>query len=511
MAATLTELLTVRSREDRAEQLRARLAAAGFPVTDWLPGSVAATLLLMYVEGTADFADLGATITSGGFLDLAAALRNEDGSDLQGWLDLIAEQFYDLPRERATYAKQKIRLWCEAGAGPYPFVAGQLVIENDKKTRQYRNTGTGTVLAGPGNPAGTLGADYIEAEFQAETPGTAVEDIAGQVSRVVTPLPGLRCLNVAPAFGGLDSLGRATMSGYGTGTVTPSGAPIQARRFKLTIVASGQVTAGAAQLEITDANAVKTTLSISPIPASYAGAGDGITLAFANGPGNPSFVAGDVYTFQTPGTPFVATGTEDETNASLAQRCRLRWPDLSAIPTDGRYVGWVSRCSNDNKLGITKITASPSETVAGQVDVLIATALGSPGAGTITTVQAYLNARHDITDRALVQGAVSKNVTPGGSATVRSADLAAVQAAADLAWARYIAALPIGGDASTSPPGTGGVVRLAELAQAIMDAGAITYSGLQLNGAAADLAMTSTEVAVVAATLTASLVWNVVP
>jgi hypothetical protein len=89
---------------------------------------------------------------------------------------------------------------------------------------------------------------------------------------------------------------------------------------------------------------------------------------------------------------------------------------------------------------------------------------------------------------------VNKNVSLGGLVTVKNADIAAVKTAADASWSEYVEALPIGGDRKT---GTPGVVRLQELTQALMDAGAIDVSGLLLNGAATNLSLLYNEVAVI--------------
>lgn len=503
MALTLAELLTTLTRDQRLARLIAKLNQREFPVTDWNNGSVPLTLAEMQVEGSQDLSDLTRQITAGGLLDEAELLKDADGNEDRRWLQLLAAQNYRLPVNAAQYTRQRVRLWCSAGAGPYPITNGQLFARSPRSGRRYFNTTSGTVPAGPGNPNGVAGVDYLELEFQAESPGSAYNaDIHNEINDLVTPLPGLSCLNVRPPFGGTDALGKAKLIGAGTGTITPSGSPSLSRTYKLTVTGSGQVTAGSGLLEVDDGS-TKTTTVLNPIPASH-NAGDSVTLTFANGAGNPSFIAGDVYTLQTPGSPFIAPGSDEEGNASLAARCRGRWPSLSAIPVDDKYVGWVKQCSIDQTLGVTKIVVRPSVIVPGRVDITIAGAAGAPPGSTVNAEQAYIDARTGIGERAVVVGAVNRNVTPAGTVTVRASLLASAQAQADILWSKYLGDLPIGGDTST---GTPGVVRLDELVEAVMAAGAIKIDGEQLNGAAADLALVSNEVAVVAALPSSAMTW----
>ncbi len=94
------------------------------------------------------------------------------------------------------------------------------------------------------------------------------------------------------------------------------------------------------------------------------------------------------------------------------------------------------------------------------------------------------------------------SVTPGAGVVVHRSNAAAVKAAADELWSDYLAQLPIGGELP------GGVVTLAELTQALMDAGAVDVINPDLNGVAQNLVIASYQVAVSSTTLTAGLLWQ---
>jgi hypothetical protein len=345
--------------------------------------------------------------------------------------------------------------------------------------------------------------------MRAESPGSAYDDPANTITEVVTPLPGLSINNPPTDFGGLTgSTATRNPVNQGSGTVTPIGTPVLLRRYTVTILASGsQPGSGAARIDYEEDGVSGTIGTITPIPLAY-GIGDGITLTFSNGLG-VGFIKGDLHTFESVGSPILANGTDDETNEALAARCMGRWPSLGLNIVKEKYVEWIRRASLDSALGIEKITARPSGTVAGQTDLLVATATGAPSGPVVATLQLYVNARDGITDTALVTAASNLSIVPSGTVTIRAEDLEAGQAAADEAWRSYIADLPIGGDVSTGSPG---VVRLAELSQALMDAGAVDVSGLMLNGAAVNKTMTTTQVAVISAgdEPSAALTWTTV-
>lgn len=501
MPATLDTLLQDRTKADELALLMGELQANDFPVTDWNVGGAAHTWTLAIAAGLADKSALVKVITAGGFPLLAKELLDANGELVPDWVDLLAEQWYDLARVEATFTVQRCRVSCTAGAGPQTVNPG-FIAWNPLTGNRYIYGGLAVAV-----PDG-LSADI---DLTAESPGAKYNDAAGTIIEIVTPLPGLSITNPPTTFGGLGVAPAAKKGGSnaGTGTVTPStgGTPALSRQFIITVTATGAAgSTGSVSIDTIEGS-VTTTTTVAPIPATYS-AGDAVSLAFANGAG-VGFVVGDAHTFQTPGTPIIQQGSDDETNDSVVARCLGRWPSLGLNNVTDKYVLWVRQCSLDNGYGIEKVAVRPSATVAGQVDVTIATASGTASGTVVTAVQNYINARSGITEKGNVIAAATLDIVPSGMVTVRNADIAAVKTAADSAWRLYIQSLAIGGDVAT---GTPGVVRLGELVQALMDAGAIDYSGLQLNGAAVNKALTTSQVATIGSggDLSTALTWTAV-
>lgn len=481
MTSTLPELLLPRTAQDEEASLLSVLKTEGFPVTDWEPGGVAQTMVKAIAAALGDLSELVAKVAAGGYVGLAKA---EDPA----WLDLLGEHIYFLGRARATYTVQLCRVSCGAGLGPQTINLG------------FRAAAGTNVYEYQGAPVVVPDADFVDIEMRAESPGSAYDDPANTITTLITPLPGLSVNNPPTDFGGIEggvgTAAKRNPANQGSGSVTPSGAPVLLRRYTVTVVTSGsQPSSGKVLIEYEDNGVKSTVASLTPIPATYVGIGDGITLTFANGVG-VGFVKGDRHTFESVGSPITANGVDDETQESYAARCLGRWPSLSLNIVADKYVAWIRQASLDGAFGIEKITTSASLEVAGQTDVLVATATGAPSGPIVSALQTYVNNRDGVTDTALVTAAANVNITPSGSVTVPLAQLVAAQAAADEAWRIYIADLPIGGDLATGAPG---VVRLSELVQALMDAGAIDYSGLQLNGFAVNRALTTNQVAVIPA------------
>jgi hypothetical protein len=141
--------------------------------------------------------------------------------------------------------------------------------------------------------------------------------------------------------------------------------------------------------------------------------------------------------------------------------------------------------------------------VAGQEDVFIAGPTATATPTQVSDVQSYIDVRVSDIESANVQSAAALTVTPSGIVYVRRGKLGAVQLAANTAWTDYIAGLPIGGDLP------GGIVRLSELEDALMDAGAYDVSGLELNGAASNLTLSRTQCAVLdSGSLATQLTWR---
>lgn len=174
-------------------------------------------------------------------------------------------------------------------------------------------------------------------------------------------------------------------------------------------------------------------------------------------------------------------GSDDESDDALIARCVARWPDLAAIPEMDRVEVWARAASSE----VTRVRPDDDPVNPGGVIVTVAGASGAISGGAVTAVQNYILARDAITDYTTVQNASNLTITAAGTATVPTAALPEIKAAADAAWIGYLGATQIGA-----------TVYLAKLLQSIMDAGALDVSGLQLNGSAADVTLGTNQVPV---------------
>jgi hypothetical protein len=490
---TFAELLEVKTAEQQENALLSVLKAEGFPVSDWEHGGAGQTIQKALAFALADIGQYVATVAAGGHPGSAAELSDP------GWLDLIGEQWYALSRARATYTKQLCRVACAASFGPVDINAGFTV----------RALVTKNLYVYQGSTVAVADGGFEDLEFTAQSPGSKYADPPNSITEVITSIPGVSVTNPPRPFGRLTgSNATANAANRGSGAVVPSGTPTLPRIFTVVITGSGEAgSTGSVRIEWLEAGVVS-SVTLAPIPATYL-IGDGVTVDLLNGVG-AGFIRDDRFTFETIGSAITANGVDDETNQAYAARMSGRWPSLGLNIVADKYDTWVRQCSIDNAFGIEKVTMSPSATVAGQTDITIATATGAPSGGAITEIQNYVNARDGITDTANVAGAVNVDIEPTGTVVVKASALTAVQAAADDAWRLYIEQLPIGGDRSTGFPG---VVRLAELEQALMDAGAIDRTGIQLNAAAVNFELALGAVAVIPAGQEPSvaLTWLTVP
>ena len=473
-----------------ADQIRARvmsgLQGAGFPTSDWAPtaqGGLESGIVDMAAGAIADLvgAGLGAAI-DGGFLDLAAG----------DWLTFLAQQFFLLDRNPATKTVQAITLICSRAAGPYTVQPGELVVIGAGSitgANRYRNTEGGTIPSG----AGTADVPAVVLQFEAENPGSAYDDAPGTVVTLVTSFPGVavknsRILTPSPA---------ALMTGSAsTGQIFPSATPgftPSAERYRLLITVSGQgATAPFAQcmLSLDDGKTYQGPFFADAVVDLV----DGSRITFVDSPfTNPSFVAGDVFFWAN--TSILAQGSDEESDARLAARCRARWLTLSDVPTSGTVELWAKAAAPE--VARVRVLADPNAAL--KMLVYLGSSAGRASPGTVVAVQEYITARLEPPEAANVFSVDTRAVAVTGNVKVPRLKLADVQTAAEKNWTAYLASLDIGG-----------TVRLAELEQAVMDAGALDYSSLALTGGAPNLTLGTSEVAVPpdGSTLLNALLWE---
>lgn len=496
---TLADLRTPQTQAVIRARLIAALAGRGLPTAAWTPtasGGVENTALDMVAGALAQLVGAKmAQAASGRFLDLAA------GDELT----YLAKHFYLLDRNVATFTVQNVKLFSVPTAPANSFAPGELWVRANTTGNRYVNIDPIEL------PPGKLPPNGLSARFQAELPGASYSDPAGTIDTMVTAPAGISCANARPS----DYL-PARLSGTSTGTIDVEGqdddhvAPPVNSVVQIRIDASGDVGAGGFSFKLGDgpwtSGGPITNVFFAPGPSGDWFI-DGNRIIFTNGTAPPSFIAGDVFTFLR-ADAILQQGADAETDESLRGRCRARWTSLSLVPTQGLVALWAQQASPE----VHKISSDADPQTPGGIVVTIASSAGPASGQAQFDVAEYIAARlrgfkgvpasavaGSAEETVVVKSAVGRQITPGGVVTVARAKLAATQQASDIAWDAYLRGLDLGA-----------TVILAELEQALLDAGALTYSGITLNAVNQNVQLAANEIAVPAdgTSLTKNLSWK---
>lgn len=155
------------------------LTVPSFPVTSWQAGSLPLTIVELEAEVCAEHDRTEAKIAAGGQIDDATG----------AWLKLYARSQYQEEKHGAVATKGTCRL-SDSGAGPHTFTAGQLWATTSTGKRFFNST------------AGTLTENgTLDLEFTAELPGAAHNVGNGEISALVTAIPGVSISNPNPGTG----------------------------------------------------------------------------------------------------------------------------------------------------------------------------------------------------------------------------------------------------------------------------------------------------------------------
>lgn len=477
MTVTLGELLTPLTKEQVRDRILNGLLAAGFPTSDWAPveqGGIERGLIDMVARTLIDKAG-GQKLAEGiasGFLDFATG----------EWLAFWALHFYRLERNPATFTVQAVTVTCAPTAGPYTVAAGELVVVGE--ANRYVSLEGATIPSG-----GTL-----VLRFQAEASGSAFDDAPDTIRTLSTSLAGVsvinsRILTPNPAAIVVGGGSRGRVVPFAT---LPGQTPLQ-DRFRVEIVASGNGSASPlAQFRYsTDDGATWN----GPYTASRGFViPGGCSVDFQDSPvTNPSFIVGDVFFWAS--TSILQQGSDAESDARLAARCRARWLALSDVPSAGTVELWAKLASPE----VARVRTQADPAAASRMTVWVASSSGRAAPATVVAVQQFVTARLDPSEVANVVSVDTRAIVVTGSVQVPRLLLAAVQIEADRLWTDYVASVDIAG-----------TVVLAELQQALMDAGATDYSGLALVGGTPNVTLGPSEVAVPpdGTTLVTALTWE---
>lgn len=497
---TLAQLRTAETQADISARLTAALAARGLPTAAWVPtasGGPENTAIDM-ISGTLAtlVSQKMSKLVDGRFLDLAT-------DDL---LTELAARFYRLDRQLATSTVQSVWITLAPQAPPIDFEAGEVWVGAANGNR-YQSLDP--IKLGP--------LDAAPFRFQAEEPGASFNDPAGTVTIMVTAPPGASCVN-RPASDYLV----AHQQGYSSGHVSadsnnpdhrgdPVGVPGPVYdSIRVRIDTDGDTGAGSFSYSLDGGEHWVHAGPIVPTYEIHGPPGDelsGVILTFTNA-SPPSFLAGSTFTI-TRASAIVQQGADAWSDQTLRKLCRARWPSLSAVPTEGLVSLWAHLASPE----VRKVTVDADPNTPGSILVTIASGVGpATGAAQLAVtedLEQRLRGYRDMpapasgiagspAEGVLVRSAVAREVIVTGMVKVPRANLTAVQQEADRLWRAYLAEVQIGG-----------TVILAEAEQQIMDAGAVTFAGILINGDNRNLELAAREIAVPAdgTSLITSLTW----
>jgi hypothetical protein len=233
--------------------------------------------------------------------------------------------------------------------------------------------------------------------------------------------------------------------------------------------------------------------------------GGSITLTF--GANSPGLARGLIAALLNalPGTSVTGAsissfGSAGDSDATMAAEIAGRFPDLSALPTQDRTVFWTLAAAPPPLVTRFRLDADPA--IPGGVLLTLANASGPVLSGTITTVQAALDLLSPITDNNTAQNSTSHAITATGTVTIETELAPAAMAAADAAWAAYLAGAQIGAEVFLEALNV-------SVGDAIKSDPNSNFTGQALSGAGGDgnVPLAPTEVPIAAATLTSSLTW----
>lgn len=436
--------------------------ANGFPTQSWQPGGVERTRLMAFSTMLADVVgNYIPTYTGASFLDYATGL----------WLQLTAQELYNLIYNSAGFTQGNILLTCASGVSGQTVAAGGLKATYNASGLSYLNVNSVVIPAGPGS---------VSALFQAEFAGAKYADPSNSGALFLTSsIPGVTLTNPAANYS------TVTHVGSGTGTITPMGSPTGNHTVVISVTASSASNPATISYSLDGAPAV----ALGAV-SSFTNLGGitGLNATLNNGTSGNSWSIGDSYTYTCPGTWITQQGNDQETDLALATRCRNRWASLSVVPTSSLYQLLATSAPTYGPQ-VTQVIVIPDGTINNKVNIIVAGPGGVLPGAAITGLQTYITPRARGCDNPVVQSPAGLNVTLGGTITCSASLLSSVQTAVQTAMTNLVNAA-----------GINGTIRIAGIVDAVMNiAGVVDITGVTINAVAANLVMGSSTSFILAA------------
>lgn len=325
---TLDELLTIPTQKQILDgEVLALLKSADFTlrVDDWGKdavyrafGFIVSAMRLNVREGVAGF-------VAAGFEDYAFGLVAAPGGvDVTSWAPIIARNRYGLERIAATYTKRRFTV-TNTTASPYgPIPAGNLTVLFPSGNRYILDEEIPTVGALSSVTA------IFRSQYATDSKNNLVynDPSDSAIVLVTTDFGGLVVTNPSTDYSAV------AQSGSGVGTVTPGGTPTGNHQVIVRIDTTGLAADIAWSTSVDGA----TFEPQSGATVTDLG-GFGIDIDLDDNSGDPAFVAGSFYYFNTPGSDVTQPGRDLETPQELGARCRALLPNLALLKDDeGNFV-----------------------------------------------------------------------------------------------------------------------------------------------------------------------------
>lgn len=143
------------------------------------------------------------------------------------------------------------------------------------------------------------------------------------------------------------------------------------------------------------------------------------------------------------GTWLTTSGTDEESDSALRERCRTQWGAIGSGGNADAYRYWARNASTQ----VTRVSVVENYPSAGKVTVFLAGSTGTVSASVVTAVNTYVQTRRPLTVTVYVYGASTIAVTLAGTVTYSSTvSLATVTAGVNAALLALQSAKGVGDD-----------------------------------------------------------------
>jgi uncharacterized phage protein gp47/JayE len=179
---------------------------------------------------------------------------------------------------------------------------------------------------------------------------------------------------------------------------------------------------------------------------AYALGTTGVSVAFDLG---ETYVIGHTYSVSIGVSWISSPGTDEETDEAYYARGKEKWATLGAGQPDEAWYKWATEASEL----VMRVFVRASETVPGNLDVIIAGVTGALAAEIVASVDAALQGKAMLPTVVETASAANLEIALAGTIYVSSAYYASAESAVGTALATACASVPIGGLKLDTGPG----------------------------------------------------------